>query len=202
MVNKHKRCHSLKLVFKIYCSKCGEKLRDDAKFCDKCGTPVKLGTKAEAVVKQFEMDPNLQDYWIRRLVAYIIDSILVAVAAGILLFIIRLPFYIANPFGLIDPFIFPFTLGLLLVPYSILTEMYRGATFGKGLMGLEVVTKSGENPSFEQALIRNISKIYGLLLILDFFGGLIISQGVNQKYSDRIADTNVFLAEHVVTWKR
>jgi uncharacterized RDD family membrane protein YckC len=190
------------LVFKIYCSNCGEKLRDDAKFCTKCGTPVKLEAKAEAVVKKFETNPNLHDYWVRRLIAYIIDSILVSVAAGILLFIIRLPFYIANPFGLIDPFIFPFALGLLLVPYSILTEIYRGATFGKGLMGLKVVTKSGGKLSFEKAAIRNVSKIYGLLLIMDFIGGLITSPDVNQKYSDRIADTTVIPAEHVVTWKR
>lgn len=163
---------------------------------------MKLEEKAETVVKKFETDPNLQDHWLRRFLAYLIDSIIVSVAAGILLFIIRLPFYIANPFGLIDPFIFPFASGLLLVPYSILTEIYRGATFGKGLMGLKVVTKSGGNPSFEQELIRNISKIYGLLLILDFIGGLITSPDVNQKFSDRIADTKVIPAEQVVTWKR
>jgi uncharacterized RDD family membrane protein YckC len=188
-------------VFKIYCSNCGEKLPDGAKFCTKCGTPVKLEPRAETVFRKFEKDPNLQDHWIRRLIAYIIDSILVSVATGILLFIIRLPFYIANPYALIDPFIFPFALGLLLVPYSILTELYRGATIGKGLMGLKVVTKSGGNPSFEKATIRNISKIYGLLLILDFIGGIITSPDVNQKYSDRIAETTVIPAKRVGVWK-
>jgi hypothetical protein len=37
---------------------------------------------------------------------------------------------------------------------------------------------------------------------MDFIGGLITSPDVNQKYSDRIADTTVIPAEHVVTWKR
>jgi len=188
-------------VFTIYCSNCGEKLPDGSKFCTKCGTPVTLEAKAETVVQKFETDPNLQDQWIRRLIAYIIDSIIVSVAAGILLLIIRLPFYIANPFAIIDPLLFPFVVGLILVPYSIVTESYRGATIGKDLIGLKVVTKSGRNPNFEEASIRNISKIYGLLLILDFVGGLITSPDVNQKYSDRIANTTVIPAEHVVAWK-
>ena len=184
-------------MFKIYCSNCGEKLPDGEKFCTKCGTPVKLELRSETVFRKFETDPTLQDHWIRRLIAYIVDSILVSIATGILLFIIRIPFYIANPSALIDPFFFPFAVGLLLVPYSILTESYRGATIGKGLMGLKVVTKSGGNPSFEKATIRNISKIYGLLLILDFIGGIITSPDVNQKYSDRIAETTVMPAKRL-----
>jgi uncharacterized RDD family membrane protein YckC len=182
------------VVFKIYCPNCGEKLPDNSKFCTNCGTPVTLDAKSETVVQKFETDPNLQDHWVIRFLAYLIDSIIVSVAAGILLFIIRLPFYLANPVALIDPFIFPFAIGLLLVPYSILTESYSGATIGKGLMVLKVVTKSGGIPSFEQELVRNISKIYGLLLILDFIGGLLTATDPNQKYSDRIANTTVIRA--------
>lgn len=188
-------------MFKIYCSNCGEKLPENAKFCTKCGTPIKLEAKAETVVKKFETEPNLQDHWIKRLIAYIIDSILVSVVAGILLFIIRLPIYIANPFALIDPFFFPFTSGLLLTLYSVLMEFYRGSTIGKGLMGLKVVTKAGGNLSLEKTLIRNISKIHGLLLILDFIGGLIASPELDQKYSDKMANTIVIPAENVSVWK-
>jgi len=181
-------------VFKIYCSNCGEELPDGSKFCTKCGTPVTLEAKTENVFQKFETNQNLQDHWVIRFLAYFIDSVIVSVAAGILLFIIRLPLYIANPVALIDPFIFPFAIGLILVPYSILTESYSGATIGKGLMGLKVVTKSGVNPSFEQELIRNISKIYGLLVILDFIGGLNTATDPNQKYSDRLANTTVIRA--------
>ena len=49
-------------MFKIYCSNCGEKLPENAKFCTKCGTPIKLEVKAETVVKKFETEPNLQDH--------------------------------------------------------------------------------------------------------------------------------------------
>ncbi len=174
---------------------------DNAKFCTKCGTAVKLEAKVEAAVKKFETDPNLQDHWIRRIIAYIIDSILVSVVAGMLLFITRLPFYIANPFALIDPFFFPFTSGLFLALYSVLMELYRGSTIGKGLMGLKVITKSGGNLSIEKILIRNISKIHGLLLILDFIGGLVLFPELNQKYSDKIADTTVIPAKRESVWK-
>lgn len=68
-------------------------------------------------------------------------------------------------------------------------------------MGLKVITKSGDNLSIEKVLIRNISKIHGLLLILDFIGGLVLFPDLNQKYSDKIADTTVIPAERTSVWK-
>jgi len=64
------------VVFKIYCSKCGEKLPDGTKFCPNCGTAVKLEATVETVVERFEKDPRLQEHWIKRAVAYVIDSII------------------------------------------------------------------------------------------------------------------------------
>jgi len=43
------------MVFKIFCSKCGEKLPEDPKFCTKCGAPVNIeATAANTVVERFE----------------------------------------------------------------------------------------------------------------------------------------------------
>jgi len=180
------------VVFKIYCSKCGEKLADNAKFCTKCGTPVTVEAKAEStVVERFEKDPQLQEHWIRRLVAYIIDSIIVGIATGILIAIALFPIFIRNPFGLINIFSFPFAKGLLAVIYFIIVETVYGTTIGKSLLGLKVVTKTDGKLSFEKAFIRNISKIHEVLLLLDVIGGLITSTDLHQKYSDRIANTTV-----------
>ena len=41
MINNPKMEVIGKAVSKIYCSKCGEKLDEDSKFCTKCGTAVK-----------------------------------------------------------------------------------------------------------------------------------------------------------------
>jgi uncharacterized RDD family membrane protein YckC len=178
-------------VFKIYCSKCGEELPEGTKFCPKCGTPVKLEARAETVVARFERDPYLQDHWIKRLIAYIIDSIIVGAAATILFGIVLFPVFIVNPFAFVNVFSFPFAMGLLYILYFPIAETMYGATIGKMLLGLKVVTKTGGKPSFEKAFIRNITKIHQVLLLLDLIGGLITSTDLHQKYTDRIANTTV-----------
>lgn len=179
------------MVFKIYCSKCGEKLPEGTKFCPKCGTPVKLEARAETVVKRFEKDPHLQEYWIKRAVAYLIDSVIVGAATAILFGIALFPIFIANPVSFVNIFSFPFAMGLLYILYFPIAETMYGATVGKSLLGLKVVTKSGGKPNFEKAFIRNITKIHGVLLLLDVIGGLITSKDLHQKYTDRIANTTV-----------
>jgi uncharacterized RDD family membrane protein YckC len=178
-------------VFKIYCSKCGEELPDDTKFCPKCGTPVKFEAKAETVVQRFERDPYLQEHWIKRAIAYIIDSIIVGVATAILLAIALFPSFIANPVTFVNIFSFPFAMGLLYILYFPIAETMYGATIGKSLLGLKVVTKTDGKPSFEKAFIRNITKIHQVLLLLDLIGGLVTSTDLHQKYTDRIANTTV-----------
>jgi len=179
------------VVFKIFCSKCGEKLPEGTKFCPKCGTAVKLEATVETVVERFEKDPHLQEHWIKRAVAYVIDSIIVGIATTIILAIIMLPLFIANPAAFLNIFSFPFAMGLLYILYFSIAETMYGATLGKRLLGLKVVTKTGGKLSFEKAFIRNISKIHWVLLLLDLIGGLITSTDLHQKYSDRIANTTV-----------
>jgi uncharacterized RDD family membrane protein YckC len=180
------------VVFLIYCSKCGEKLPDGSKFCPKCGTAVKLevASKSSFVVR-FERDPRLQEHWIKRAVAYVIDSIIVCIATAILLAIALFPIFIANPVTFFNIFSFPFAMGLLYILYFTIAETMYGATIGKSLLGLKVVTKTDGKPSFEKAFIRNVSKIHGVLLLLDLIGGLITSKDLHQKYTDRIANTTL-----------
>jgi len=54
-----------------------------------------------------------------------------------------------------------------------------------------VVSKSGTKPTFGDAFVRNLSKIYWLLLILDVIVGLAVSKEYNQKYSDHFLGTSV-----------
>jgi len=180
------------VVFLIYCSKCGEKLPDGSKFCPKCGTAVKLEVTSESsFVVRFEKDPRLQEHWIRRAVAYVIDSIIVGIATAIILAIALFPIFIANPSSFFNLFSFPFAMGLLYILYFSIAETMYGATIGKSLLGLKVVTKTDGKLSFEKAFIRNVSKIHWVLLLLDLIGGLITSKDLHQKYTDRIANTTV-----------
>ncbi|MDH5690238.1 MAG: RDD family protein [Candidatus Bathyarchaeota archaeon] len=180
------------MVFLIYCSKCGEKLPDGTKFCPNCGTAVKLEVTSESsFVLRFEKDPRLQEHWIKRAVAYVIDSIIVGIATAIILAIALFPIFIANPSSFFNLFSFPFAMGLLYILYFTIAETMYGATIGKSLLGLKVVTKTDGKPSFEKAFIRNVSKIHGVLLLLDLIGGFITSKDLHQKYTDRMANTTV-----------
>jgi uncharacterized RDD family membrane protein YckC len=201
MINKPKCDFSLKVVFTIYCPKCGEKLPEESKFCTKCGAPVKLEATSETFVQRFQNDPHLQEYWIRRAIACAIDYLIVAVSASVLFLAALFPFIIANPAVLFNALSFPFAVGLLSIPYFTFAEVMYGATFGKKFLELRVVTKTGEKPSFEKALIRNISKVHGVLLLLDVIGGLLTLTGLRQKYSDGMADTTVVTGEQEAVWK-
>jgi uncharacterized RDD family membrane protein YckC len=179
------------MVIMIFCSKCGEELLEGSKFCTKCGTAVNLEAKAETVVQSFEKDPLLRDHWIRRVIAFVIDNVIVAVGIAFVALILMLPFSLANLSSVFSLLNFPFILGMINILYFAFAESYRGSTIGKGLMDLKVVTKSSGNPSFEKAFIRNVSKIHPVLLLLDLVAGLITSTDLHQKYSDRIANTSV-----------
>ena len=58
--------------------------------------------------------------------------------------------------------------------YFILCEKLKGATIGKALMHLQVISKKEHNLTFPQVIIRNLSKIYWFPIIFDWAIGKII----------------------------
>jgi uncharacterized RDD family membrane protein YckC len=188
------------VVLDMYCSKCGEQLADDAKFCTKCGTLVtveakpeadKEATKVEAVIDRFQEDSQLQDYWIRRLIAYVIDILAISVAAALIMAVLAFPVFIADPFRYFNWVSFPFAKGAFAVAYFIIAETTYGTTIGKHLLALKVVTKPDQKISLEKAFIRNISKIHEVFLLLDVIVGILTLPNLNQKYTDEIANTTI-----------
>ena len=75
--------------------------------------------------------------------------------------------------------------------YFTLAEETSGASIGKRVFNLKVVSKTGSHPNFTEAFVRNVSKIYWLLLLLDVVVGLALSHGYQQKYSDSMMGTKV-----------
>lgn len=190
----------------MYCSRCGEKLDDGAKFCTKCGTPIdaaeksgaeKEATKVETVIDRFKEDTQLQDYWIRRVIAYAIDIIAISVVAALILAVLAFPVFIRNPYGFFNWVSFPFAKGAFAVAYFIIAETTYGTTIGKHLLGLKVVTKPDQKISLEKAFIRNISKIHEVFLLLDVIVGIVTLPNLNQKYTDEIANTTITKDETV-----
>jgi len=139
-------------------------------------------------------DSQLQDHWIRRLVAFIIDTVIVYVCTFVVTALVSVPFIVMSvtaslPWGVLNPFSFFF--GIFSVTYFTLFETYYGLTFGKKIMNLKTRKLNGQKPTFDLALIRNISKIHSVLALIDTVIGLATSRDPHQKVSDRIVGTTV-----------
>src|SRR5881409_3933777 len=127
-------------------------------------------------------NPALQEHWIRRFFAGLIDGIIVAVVY--LLFALPLAFL-----GLAW-YVAPFLYGVVWVVYSMLLEALFSATIGKRLLKLRVVAIDG-NLDIMHCVIRNISKIYWLLFLLDVIIGGVTQGDPRQRLFDRLARTTV-----------
>lgn len=170
-----------------YCRTCGAQIPADAVFCPNCGSATTV------------RDSRVQQLWIRRVVAYVIDWIIVTIATAILGFIAFLALKISlAAFG--SSLFIPITapafgiLGLSAVLFVLYFTIFEGTyqrTFGKSLMGLHVSTLDGKAITLDKAFIRNVSKVYWLFLLLDIIGGLFAKVEPGQRYLDKIADTIV-----------
>ena len=189
-----------------FCSKCGKELPEGATFCPACGTPVQSGAATAAStqptapmsgIDALMKDSKAQEYWFKRLIALIIDGVIIFIVVAIIFAMIAamvaLPAYFAYGYAPIAFLFGGFTIvvGILLILYFPLAEATRGATIGKSAMKLKVVGKNGGNPNFVEAFVRNISKIYWLLLLLDVIVGLATQKGYQQKFSDHVMGTSV-----------
>ena len=135
-------------------------------------------------------DPDLQNYWIFRIMAAIIDGIILYIPVWILQSFV-LTWMMFGWYGWFGWMVLPLLLGVLEIAYFVFFETTNGASIGKMVLGFKVTTSDGQKPTMDKALIRNISKIYWLLLLLDFILGLLTPGDPYQKYTDRMAGTRV-----------
>ncbi len=126
----------------------------------------------------------LQKHWIKRIIAFFIDLFLSSIAAYIIIWLLGIRFM---PSLLVN---FPVFAGIIQVFYSAICEYNNRQTFGKLLLDLKVEgLKSGL--SLYETIIRNFSKIHGLLVFLDMIVGLATRGDPRQRYLDRVANTTV-----------
>jgi uncharacterized RDD family membrane protein YckC len=138
----------------------------------------------ETAAERILTESDLQQHWIKRLIAILIDSFIVGIATTILSLI-------SDASGIFNWMRLPFVMGLLYVFYFTITEFTYGYTLGKRIVNLKVMQTSGERPSLKNAFLRNISKIHFLILLLDTLGGFFASKDNHQRYIDQISNTTV-----------
>lgn len=127
-------------------------------------------------------DSALQQHWVKRFVAIVIDAVLIYLPLSILFSIIGMSWWAPWWFG-----------GVLLFFYSALFESSIGGTVGKIFLHLKAVSIAGQM-TMAQALMRNVAKIFGLLLLLDWIVGMAIdTKDPRQRWTDQLAKTSVIV---------
>ena len=114
----------------------------------------------------------------RRVVAYIIDFFVVSAFMWIVSDLLSIVF---NPYNMYTVYsYFPYVVPVLIIVYCSVLEKIKGATVGKALMFLRVVSRNGYPISWSQAIFRNLSKIFWVPIIFDWAIGRLL------KYNDRV----------------
>jgi uncharacterized RDD family membrane protein YckC len=142
-------------------------------------------------------------HWVVRLVAFIIDGILLAIVAAIIGGILAIAAFFGGGFGFffgtVGFFAFSFIWGVLSFLYFMILDSYWGATIGKRVMGLQVQTINGGRIPLDKSFIRNISKIFWLFLLLDWIIGIASPGDKRQKFLDRTAGVVVVQTRQAFT---
>jgi uncharacterized RDD family membrane protein YckC len=125
-------------------------------------------------------DKALQEHWVRRAVAIVIDSIIIFLPISVLFQVLGMMWY------------YPWWwFGIFLFLYAAFFDSAIGGTVGKMLMGLKAVPITGQMTT-SQVFIRNVTKVFAPVLLLDWIIGMAIdTKDPRQKWTDTIARTSV-----------
>ena len=128
-------------------------------------------------------------FWIR-LVAYIIDAILISLVLGLVTSIFGISYVDVDDLSKIDPTLNLLSLLVAWLYFALMESSERGATVGKMAMGLRVVSNDGKRISFLNATGRYFAKIISALI---FCIGFIMIAFTDRKRGlhDMIASTLV-----------
>lgn len=124
----------------------------------------------------------------KRILAYIADYFVVTAILWILaqiLAIVIIPF----SFFVIYSY-FLFLLPIFIIVYFVLLEKKKGTTIGKNILFLKVVSEDGEDISYKQAIIRNLSKLYWIPIIFDVIIGRYVGNS-NERFLGQLSKTMV-----------
>ena len=139
------------------------------------------------------------DFIVFRIFAYLFDLIISLTCASILITIIAryinsiIPNYFIelNTLDKLTVFLFVASIPLyILVFYPIMLEGIYSRTIGKWIFGLWTIDESGIKISWNQAVIRSLTKIFPILLIIDLIY-LFTSKSDRRRPLDKIAKTKV-----------
>lgn len=129
-------------------------------------------------------DRALQEHWLRRFVAVLIDAMIIWLPVSLFLGFIGLGWL---------GFVVLSVESILFFMYCAFFDYVVGGTVGKMLLKLKAVGITGRM-DIAQALLRNVSKVFVPALLIDWILGMATDTGdPRQKFTDHLARTSVIL---------
>ena len=126
-------------------------------------------------------DQALQEHWLRRFVAIVIDGLIIFMPISIIFRVL----------GGMSWFFSWWWVGAVLFVYAALFDAAVGGTVGKLLMHLKAVPVTGQM-NLSQALLRNVTKVFAPVLLVDWVVGMAVdTHDPRQKWTDMMARTSV-----------
>ena len=128
-----------------------------------------------------------------RILAFVIDFILVIVLYYFLLFSVLAAMQNFNGIESLLPFLFYFFPIFLFVSYAFTFEVVlHGQTIGKRMTGLKVVRIDGKEPGLTDYLLRALFYLFDVILCMGVIGALLIGTTArHQRLGDLTAHTTV-----------
>jgi uncharacterized RDD family membrane protein YckC len=188
-----------------YCPKCGREVSADAKFCTNCGATLGAASDAAPPPQSSGYVPPraLADLG-SRVVAGIVDYIIIGVIAGILVIFALVPWVVSAPLmmgrfgaaGLGGLFGILGLMWLLWLIYFTYFEGTSGQTIGKRLTHIKVIKEDGSRCDIASALVRNVLRIVDHLPFLYIIGIILIAATEKrQRLGDMLGRTIVIKTE-------
>ena len=173
-----------------YCSKCGNELSAEAKFCPKCGTPVTIEQQAATPGATVPNVPELKlAFWGERFLAWLIDALIIGLIAG---FLSLFAWFAVGSFSMWPSWIPFFNFnhsGILYFLYWFLMDGAYGQSLGKMALHLRVVRLDGSRITTGQAALESLGKAF--LLPIDIILGWILYPNSRQRLFNRLSGTIV-----------
>jgi uncharacterized RDD family membrane protein YckC len=157
-----KRLNTLKIKterkFMKYCTECGKKTKEGAKFCDGCGHNLSNNPDKQKNVNSIRKVEVTSSS--KRLINFLLDNIIGAVGSiFILAFIFGL---LGLTTGYEDDSFWTLWGGVAIFLYFFLCEFFWGKTLGKVFTRTRVVMESGEKPTIGAIFIRTLVRFIPL----------------------------------------
>ena len=181
-----------------YCPNCGKEVSTNAKFCVNCGKSLEIsaavaGTPVRTTSQQLASLGS-------RIVAGIIDYIIIGIVAAVIVFVLFAPVYtVSSMRGGMMPFPFWGWFGgmfgiqfLLWIVYFTYFEGTSGQTIGKKFSHIKVLKADGAPCDSGAALVRNLLRIIDSLPFIYILGIILIAAtDKHQRLGDMLAKTIV-----------